>query len=82
MSILVSKSYLWLLFAKHYVFTDVYQTLRNEVADLKVVKLLRSEVQIGIMKARMMGVQQTTGDVLTFLDSHCELRLQKNCAFV
>ncbi|CAI4229053.1 unnamed protein product [Auanema sp. JU1783] len=36
------------------------------------VKIVRSKERVGLIRARMMGAQESTGDVLTFLDSHCE----------
>ncbi|RWS29292.1 hypothetical protein B4U80_06542, partial [Leptotrombidium deliense] len=36
------------------------------------IKLLRSKERIGLIKARLIGAQISTGKVLTFLDAHCE----------
>nr|CAB3248261.1 polypeptide N-acetylgalactosaminyltransferase 1 [Phallusia mammillata] len=35
--------------------------------------MLRSDKQLGLIKARMFGARHATGDVLVFLDSHCEV---------
>ncbi|EGT51998.1 CBN-GLY-6 protein [Caenorhabditis brenneri] len=36
------------------------------------IKIVRSKERVGLIRARMMGAQEAQGDVLTFLDSHCE----------
>ncbi|KAK2494284.1 hypothetical protein MC885_000872 [Smutsia gigantea] len=42
------------------------------VARLDGVKLLRSTKRLGAIRARMLGAARATGDVLVFMDSHCE----------
>ncbi len=36
------------------------------------VKMVVSPKRLGLIKARMLGARSATGDVLVFLDSHCE----------
>ena len=36
------------------------------------VKLHRSDERLGVMRARMLGVERATGSVVVFLDAHCE----------
>lgn len=46
--------------------------LSEYVARLEGVKLLRSNKRLGSSGARMLGAARATGDVLVFMDSHCE----------
>lgn len=46
--------------------------LSDYVARLEAVKLLRSNKRLGTVGARMLGATMATGDVLVFMDAHCE----------
>uniref|UniRef100_A0A4W2E3K4 Polypeptide N-acetylgalactosaminyltransferase n=1 Tax=Bos indicus x Bos taurus TaxID=30522 RepID=A0A4W2E3K4_BOBOX len=46
--------------------------LSEHVAQLEGVKLLRSNRRLGASGARMLGAARATGDVLVFMDAHCE----------
>lgn len=47
--------------------------LEKYVAKLPVpVRILRSETRSGLVHARLLGAKQAKGEVLTFLDAHCE----------
>uniref|UniRef100_A0A8C6GYW7 Polypeptide N-acetylgalactosaminyltransferase n=1 Tax=Mus spicilegus TaxID=10103 RepID=A0A8C6GYW7_MUSSI len=46
--------------------------LSEYVARLEAVKLLRSNRRLGTIGARMLGATRATGDVLVFMDAHCE----------
>jgi len=46
--------------------------LENYVADLRVVRIIRLGKRQGLIRARLKGASAAQGDVLTFLDAHCE----------
>ncbi|XP_006840067.1 PREDICTED: polypeptide N-acetylgalactosaminyltransferase 15 [Chrysochloris asiatica] len=46
--------------------------LSEYVARLEGVKLLRSNKRLSTIQGRMLGATRATGDVLVFMDSHCE----------
>ena len=48
------------------------QKLQDYVDALPKVKLLRSPERVGLTRARLIGAESAKGEVLVFLDSHCE----------
>ncbi|XP_044068513.1 polypeptide N-acetylgalactosaminyltransferase 6-like isoform X2 [Siniperca chuatsi] len=46
--------------------------LDNYVRQLNIVRVLRQRERKGLITARLLGAQAAQGEVLTFLDSHCE----------
>ena len=46
--------------------------LERYVAQFPVVKIVRAPERTGLIRARLLGAAHASGDVLTYLDSHCE----------
>ena len=42
------------------------------MAQYSVVKIVRENARVGLIRARLSGARHATADVLTYLDSHCE----------
>ncbi|XP_033762896.1 polypeptide N-acetylgalactosaminyltransferase 1-like [Pecten maximus] len=51
---------------------ELQKPLEDYMAKLKIVKIVRTKKREGLIRARLLGYSVATGDVLTFLDSHCE----------
>ena len=49
------------------------EPLEKELQGLEVpARVIRSSSRVGLIKARLLGAKEATGEVLTFLDAHCE----------
>ncbi|XP_062384846.1 polypeptide N-acetylgalactosaminyltransferase 4 [Sardina pilchardus] len=46
--------------------------LADYISNLERVRLIRTNKREGLVRARLIGATYATGDVLTFLDCHCE----------
>uniref|UniRef100_A0ABM5GP58 Polypeptide N-acetylgalactosaminyltransferase 15 n=1 Tax=Pogona vitticeps TaxID=103695 RepID=A0ABM5GP58_9SAUR len=47
-------------------------SLSEYISKLADVKLIRSNKRLGVTRGRMLGAARATGDVVVFMDSHCE----------
>ncbi|XP_038645487.1 polypeptide N-acetylgalactosaminyltransferase 13 isoform X2 [Scyliorhinus canicula] len=59
---------------EHRCFTDfLKKPLENYIKNLQVpVKIIRMEQRSGLIRARLRGAAASKGQVITFLDAHCE----------
>jgi polypeptide N-acetylgalactosaminyltransferase len=54
------------------------EPLDEYVAKIPVpTRVLRTHERVGLVRARLMGAQEAQGQVLTFLDAHCECTVGK-----
>lgn len=54
------------------------EKLENYIADTwpdGIVRLVRTSERSGLIRAKIAGAKAATGDVLIFLDSHCEVNI-------
>lgn len=57
----------------HYITDHLGRQLENYVKTLPVpVHVFRTEQRSGLIRARLLGAKHVTGQVITFLDAHCE----------
>ena len=46
--------------------------LEDYIRQFPKIKLVRAPERVGLIRARLLGASQAQGEVLTYLDSHCE----------
>jgi polypeptide N-acetylgalactosaminyltransferase len=56
-----------------HVVAFLRESLDEHVAKLPVpTRVLRTHERVGLVRARLMGAKEAQGQILTFLDAHCE----------
>ena len=65
-------SYLFHLFVLRRLPDDLGTKLEDWTATNSKIKILRHPKREGLIRARMTGADAASGEVLVFLDSHCE----------
>jgi len=56
------------------VGVELEETIQKSWPD-NIVKFVRSTERLGLIRARLSGADAASGDVLVFLDAHCEVNI-------
>ena len=68
----------------HYALVAAFlrEPLDEHVANLQVpTRVLRTKERVGLIRARLIGAREAQGQILTFLDAHCECTTGMYCQF-
>ena len=58
---------MFLLFSAH-----LHEQLTDYMKAYSMVKIVRMPERVGLIRARLAGLPESTAEVVTYLDSHCE----------
>jgi glycosyltransferase involved in cell wall biosynthesis len=51
----------------------LHEALDEEVAGIPKTRVVRLKERVGLIRAKVLGVREATGEVVAFMDSHCEV---------
>ena len=54
------------------IIAHLAEQLESYMSKYAKVKIVREKERVGLIRARLTGARHAKGDVLTYLDSHCE----------
>ncbi len=55
-----------------FLIVHLQKKLEDDIKPMKKVRLLRTKKREGLIRARLLGAYDAKGQILIFLDSHCE----------
>ena len=56
-------------------YKDLGSELENKIKDLDKVRLIRNSERQGLIRSKNIGANQSKGEVVVFLDAHCEVNI-------
>ena len=63
----IGKKYNVVIFSAH-----LHEQLTDYMKAYSMVKIVRMPERVGLIRARLAGLPESTAEVVTYLDSHCE----------
>lgn len=62
----------YLLLLKIKFLEELHSKLEKYLSRFNSIRLIRSPIRLGLIRAKIVGAKFAKGDVIIFLDSHCE----------